>query len=182
MDLRSASDDELLLATPQDSEAFGEFYRRHERNVLGYLMRRVGDPEMAADLCAETFAAALIALKRFRPGGAPASAWLFGIARNVLGRTLERGEAESRARMKLALGDVVVDAAARDQIAALEGEATVDEWLSELPPSQAEAVRARVIDEDSYPDIARGVSASEALVRQRVSRGLQRLRVRKDRI
>ena len=64
------SDDDLL--TTDDAEAFGMFYDRHVHSVLGYFARRTGDPEVAADLTAETFASALTARRRFKPGGAPA--------------------------------------------------------------------------------------------------------------
>ena len=39
-----------------------------------------GDPELAADLTAETFAAALVSVRRFDPARGPAVAWLLGIA------------------------------------------------------------------------------------------------------
>ena len=46
--------DESLLATARaEPAAFGAFYRRHEDQVLGYFLARVGDPEVAADLTAE---------------------------------------------------------------------------------------------------------------------------------
>ena len=76
------SPDEGLLASARgEPAAFGAFYRRHEDGVLGYFLARVGDEEVAADLTAETFAAALASAHRFRPRKTPASAWLFGIAR-----------------------------------------------------------------------------------------------------
>ena len=69
-------DDELLSRARRDPAAFGTFYERHERLVLGYFMRRTRDPELAADLAAETFAVALVAraqvpratARRRRPG------------------------------------------------------------------------------------------------------------------
>ena len=72
------TDDELLRS--DDPEAFGVFYDRHVKALLGYFARRTFDAEEAADLTAETFASALAARRRFKPGGAPASAWLFTIA------------------------------------------------------------------------------------------------------
>src|ERR687894_328491 len=54
-------DDALLTASRRDPEAFGAFYRRHERAVFAYFRRRVPTPELAADLTAETFAAAQLA-------------------------------------------------------------------------------------------------------------------------
>jgi DNA-directed RNA polymerase specialized sigma24 family protein len=48
--------------------------------------------------------------------------------------------------------------------------------LGGLPPHAREAVRARVVEERDYPDIARDLRCSEAIVRKRVSRGLKALR------
>ena len=50
------------------------FHDRHARAVFEYFARRTRDPESAADLTAETFAAAIVARRRFRPGPVPASA------------------------------------------------------------------------------------------------------------
>jgi DNA-directed RNA polymerase specialized sigma24 family protein len=60
-----SSDEALPLAARRDADAFGEFYRRHARPLAGYLVRRTADVEAAADLLAETFAAALTGLDRF---------------------------------------------------------------------------------------------------------------------
>jgi RNA polymerase sigma-70 factor (ECF subfamily) len=49
--------------------------------------------------------------------------------------------------------------------------------LSDLPAEQHEAVRSRVVDERPYDEIARDLECSEAVVRQRVSRGLRALRM-----
>ena len=48
--------DEDLLASGEPAD-FGCFYRRHVREVLGYMMRRTGDAEAAADLTADYVAA-----------------------------------------------------------------------------------------------------------------------------
>src|SRR5262245_65431094 len=94
-------DDELLRRSVRRPEAFGEFYERHERLVLGFFVRRVRDPELAADLAAETFAKALLSARRFRPGGAAASAWLIGIGRGVLGTRLTGGAGGGRGSVRI---------------------------------------------------------------------------------
>src|SRR5918996_5293043 len=96
------STDAELLAR-RDADSFAELYRRHARQIAGYLMRATGNAEVAADLTAETFAAALGARGRYRPErGAPLS-WLYGIAGNKLNDWRRRGYAEDRARRRLGL-------------------------------------------------------------------------------
>jgi RNA polymerase sigma-70 factor (ECF subfamily) len=72
------TDEELLRA--QGAEELGVFYDRHVRSILGYFARRTGDPDVAADPTAETFASAIVARARFKPGGPPAAAWPVGDA------------------------------------------------------------------------------------------------------
>ena len=93
---QSWSDDELLTAG--GANGFSIFYRRHVDAVLRYHARSTGNAEAAADLTAETFAAALEAKRRFTPGGPPARAWLFGIAGKKLADYRRKGYAEDRAR------------------------------------------------------------------------------------
>ena len=75
------ADEDILAALAERPDDFALFYRRHVRGLLGYLLRRTGDAELAADLCAETFAAALSGARRFDPERGPAVGWLYGIAR-----------------------------------------------------------------------------------------------------
>lgn len=169
-------DDALLALTPRRPQAFAVFYRRHERMLLGFFMRRTGEPELAADLLAETFAAALTSVRRFDPSRAPALAWTFGIANNQLRRARRKGRVEDRARRRLGMPPIVLEEEALERIERLSGDERVDDLLAHLSPDQARAVRARVIDEQPYGRIAAEVRCSESVVRQRVSRGLATLR------
>lgn len=175
-------DDDLLLSTRDRPEAFAVFYRRHERMVLGFFMRRTGTPELAADLAAETFATALMRVRRFDPARGPALAWVFGIAHNKLRRAQERGRVEDRARRRLGMPVLALDDDALARIESMAGDDRVEALLARLPSAQAEAVRARIIDDQPYRLIAAGVSCSESVVRQRVSRGLRSLRERLEQI
>jgi RNA polymerase sigma-70 factor (ECF subfamily) len=95
----SRSDDELLTSGGPE----GFFYRRHVDAILRYFARSTRNPEVAADLTAEAFAAALEAKRRFKPGGPPAQAWLYGIASRKLADYHRRGYAEDRARRRLGM-------------------------------------------------------------------------------
>jgi RNA polymerase sigma-70 factor (ECF subfamily) len=169
------SDDELLKASRAHPAAFGAFYRRHEERLLRYFLGRVGDAEVAADLTAETFAAALGASRRFRARREPAAAWLFGIARNTLAMSRRRGRVEARARRRLGMPRLELTDELVERIEALGADV---ELLDGLPPDQEQAVRARIVDEREYAEIAKDLRCSEAVVRKRVSRGLAAVRQR----
>jgi RNA polymerase sigma factor (sigma-70 family) len=176
------SDEALLAALDDEPEAFAIFYRRHVSALLAYFARRTRDPELAADLCAETFAAALAGAHRFRPERGPAVAWLYGIARRLLAHARRRGVVEDRARRRLGMAPLALTDEALERIDALvaaESSATaLHAALDALPADQREALEARVIDERGYGEIALAARTSESVIRKRVSRGLAGLRER----
>jgi len=172
---------ELLAVTTVEPEAFGVFYRRHVRAVLGYLMARTRRPELAADLCAEVFASALERRAQFDAGRGPGRAWLFSMANSRLADAARRGRVEDAARQRL--GMPVRELTDRDlerveELIDLSRGLNAGELVADLPADQREAVLARVVDEREYAEIARDLQTSEAVVRQRVSRGLSGLRAR----
>jgi RNA polymerase sigma factor (sigma-70 family) len=169
------ADEVLLASVAGDPEAFAVFYRRHENRILRYFLRRGATAELAADLAAEVFAAALVGAAHFTRGG-PAEAWLYGIARNTLAASRRRGRVEARARARLGMPVVELSDESLDRILALEADAAASEALDGLSALERAAVEARVLEERDYGDIASELSCSEAVVRQRVSRGLARLR------
>jgi RNA polymerase sigma factor (sigma-70 family) len=171
------TDEQLMAATRRgEAEAFGELFRRHRALVLAYLVRRCAR-EDAGDLLAETFAAALIAVHDGRaPRGATAAPWLLTIARHKLLDAHRRGRVEDGARRRLALERVEPDHDELEEVG-LDVEAA----LQSLPVEQREALKARILDERPYEEIARDAQASEPVVRQRVSRALRRLRTDMER-
>jgi RNA polymerase sigma-70 factor (ECF subfamily) len=77
---------------------FDELYAAHNRQVLGYLLRRTASTDDAADVFAETFLTAWRRLDDL-PAGQQAGLWLYGTARRTLAN-FRRGE-----RRRLALAD-----------------------------------------------------------------------------
>jgi len=176
------SDDDLLAATRTEPEAFAVFYRRHVHALLAYFARRTHDAELAADLTAETFAAALDGAHRHRPEKGPGAAWLYGIAKRQLAHAAHKGAVEDRARRRLGMTPIALTDDGLERVEAL---ATADaaspllhQGLKALPKDQREAVLARVLDEDEYAEIATRARTSESVIRKRVQRGLTGLRHR----
>jgi RNA polymerase sigma factor (sigma-70 family) len=166
--------DEQLLSS-DDSEGFGLFYDRHVRTLLGFFARRTGDPEVAADLTAETFASAIVARRRYVATDAPAVAWLFTIARRRLADYHRRGRVENRARQAVAMERRALSAEDAATIRLLADDAA-GALLAALPAEQRVAVAGHVVEERGYSELAGELHASEATIRQRVSRGLATLR------
>jgi RNA polymerase sigma-70 factor (ECF subfamily) len=160
-----------------DEAAFTAIYDRYLPLMLRWSLRETGNRDVAADLAAETFAAALIASPRYRPGKGSVGAWLLGIARNKLRESRRRRRIEDSARRRVGLDPAAFGEADFERVEELTSlDAGVVELLETLPPALREAVSLRVIEERSYEEIAEQLRCSESVVRQRVSRGLRTLK------
>jgi RNA polymerase sigma-70 factor (ECF subfamily) len=161
----------------RDEDAFTVLYRRYLPVVARWCLRETGNREIAADLSAEVFAAALIAARRYRPGQGTVLAWLLGIARNKLLESRRRKRVEDSARRRLRLEPVALSDADVERVEEL---ASLDEEVlalaRALPEPLRQALADRVIHERSYEEIASELRCSQSVIRQRVSRALKSLR------
>jgi RNA polymerase sigma-70 factor, ECF subfamily len=165
--------------TPDD---FTDLYRRHAQSLLVFFQRRVHEPELAADLLAETFELAIRAGPKFR-GAAQSelSGWLWSIARNVLGEQSRHDRSASRRSKRLGWARIALSDREIERIEELAGLADLREAvgarLAELPGEQRDAVRLRVLEDAPYAEIAERMNTTEDTARARVSRGLRSLSV-----
>jgi RNA polymerase sigma-70 factor (ECF subfamily) len=160
---RSASDAE---------QRFRELFESHSRKLLGYALRRVGSPEDASDVVADTM---LVAWRRIDdvPADGDARLWLYGVARRVLAnhhRSALRRERLGE-RLRLQLREVVPDPAED-----LTTTAVIREALAALSPSDRELIELTTWEglEPHEAAIVLGVPAR--VVRNRLHRARARLR------
>lgn len=180
--LARRSDADLLALTPSVPDAFGVFFDRHSPAIAAYLWRQTGNQDVALDLTSETFAVALESVARYDPAKGDARGWLFGIAKITMLSTYRRQQSEQSARRRLGL-----DVPGFTDEDWEQAEARIDaslpsivDGLEDLPRAERRAVIARILDERDYSEIAASEQATEAAIRQRVKRGLGRLRKRAE--
>jgi len=112
---------------------------------------------VALDLTAQTFAAALEGSSRYELRSEPVRGWLYGIAWNKLHEAQRRGRVEDKVRRALGMAPILLTDEGIERIEKL-GAAPARELLEALPADQREAVRAHILDERSYTEIAPGAA------------------------
>jgi RNA polymerase sigma-70 factor (ECF subfamily) len=175
---RGATRESLLARSFHDAAAFAAFYERYVQRVSVYFVRRVLDPEVAVDLTAETFALALERRRQFRGHNEQEEqGWLFAIARSLLHAYWRKGRIERAAVARLgierpSLGTEDIEFLYRQ--ADLESlRERIAEALDAVRPDQAAAIRARILEERGYAEIAAEFATTPDVIRARVSRGLR---------
>lgn len=179
-DLENSPDAELIVLSVVDPEAFCVLYDRWAGPLLAFIYRRVGNPEVAADLLAETFATAFEKRAKFRDIGRPGSAWIYTIARSKVARYYRRKAVELKAveRLKITVPQLDDESlAAFERIAESDENAglLVADAIGQIPSAEREAVQLRVIEDLEYREIASRLNCSTVTARVRVHRGLVRL-------
>src|SRR4051812_7706796 len=169
---------DLLRAARRAPDAFCAFYERHALRLRNHLVGELGGRELANDLTAETFAQALVSLRRFRgETDDAAAAWLYGIARNLVFQYRRRQRVATAARERLGMP-------ARDYAEYEEAEEHEDARalapalraaVDGLPPGERAALELRVLDELPYEQVAERLQIGVPAARMRVSRALQAL-------
>lgn len=125
--MRQTMGPDQLARIAHDADVFEAFYREHVGEVLRFVARRVNDPYLAADLTADVFLAAIASAHTYRPDRGAPIAWLYGVARNVVGAEFRRSSKERRAVTRVS-GRALVDS---DDLA----------WLHERIDAEAQGRR-----------------------------------------
>lgn len=177
--LTEMSDAELLVASEHDGEAFCELYDRWARPLSGFFYRRVRNPEIAADLMAETVAVMFEKRTRFRDIGQAGSAWIFTIATRQLAHYRRRKVVEMKAVQRMGWRVPTLDEESSAAIEALvDGDGRVElleDALCAMPAGERDAVQLKVVEELDYREVAERLNCSVVAARVRVHRGLARL-------
>jgi RNA polymerase sigma factor (sigma-70 family) len=149
---------------------FRHLYAEHGREILAYALRRVSDPEDAADVLAETF---LVAWRRAEdvPPGEQARLWLYGVARRALAnqRRGERRRERLGERLRADLAPALADPPELPGPDALAA-------LGRLGPDDRELLRLSAWEELSPAELAKVLGISAVAARSRLHRARRRLR------
>jgi len=158
-----------IAARDERQRRFEEVYLAHRSSILGYVLRRIDNPDDAADVIAETF---LTAWRRLEdvPCDAGARLWLYGVARRVLANhhrgVRRRSALTERLRADLATGYRPPEFDS--------GQAQIAEAFLRLPPAERELLTLSAWEGLDYGQIAVVLGCSRNAVRLRLFRARKR--------
>lgn len=142
--------------------AFERVFRADHAALVAFCFRRVDDYELACDLTAETFR---IAWSRWDEHRRSDRAWLFGVARNLIGNEYRRRVGQP-ALFRLNEDMEALDPRAESRFDAIEIQAALDT----LPEAQQELLRLTYWDGLSAAETAESLGITPAAVWVRLTR------------
>ena len=171
------TDDELMVdQIAGDENALRVLVERWERPVFAFLVRMLGSPEEAEDLCQDTFISMIKASGRYRPDGKFQS-WLFRIAGNLARSRLRRRKILRW--LPLTAEQAETPAGDPDALARLTGREErhlVQGAVARLPDRQRQALVLKQYQDLSYQEIADAMGTSVSSVQMLLHRAMTTLR------
>jgi RNA polymerase sigma-70 factor, ECF subfamily len=150
-----------------DEEAFAALYRARHAAICRFALQMTGRQDLAEDITQETFLALALHGKRYDASRGTVMAFLYGIARNLVLKRLERErpeDAETPVEEFAGDEDVLGDLTRRESID------EVRRAVLSLPAAYREAVVLCELGEASYEDAAFALGCPVGTVRSRLSR------------
>ena len=152
-------------------QRFEAAYRELYAPICGYVLRRVRDPQDAAEAIAETFTTLW---RRFDacPHGEELRPWLFGVARRVIANQRRGERRRSALAERLALN---VDVAAFEAFRPAEPASGLARAFASLSDADRELLSLVAWEGLSRDELATALGTSRAVIRLRLHRARRRL-------
>ena len=158
---------------------FDRIIERHQREIMGYLLRATGNRADAADLFQETWLRAYRAYPRLEPES-DVRPWLYAIAVNLCRNRARDGARRGRVIVAEGKENLVMNRSGKDHPALNDndGYAAVHlrELMSALPARQREALHLRYFAGLDYRGIAVAMDCSQDNARANVSQAMKKLK------
>lgn len=166
--------DDSLAARIRDGDdaALTELMDRYKRPILNFVYRLLGNASEADDIAQEVFVRVYQNIRKFRPGKARFSTWLFQIARNA---AIDQLRKRAR-RQEQPMANIAPAAPEAREVEAHEIGERIAAAVAELPEDQRTAFVLAEYHDMSYADIADIMDCSEKSVESRLYRAKQLLR------
>lgn len=175
-DYEHMDDAQLVRWARDDSEAFGELYRRYVRKIYSYIYYRTNNHHDAEDLTARVFYRAYGHIDSYTDRGIPFSAWLYRIAHNLVANWhRDRGRRQIIA-LDDYLGSDVREEPPDHQFETDEEKEALLRALRTLPEERQQLIILKYVERLSNAEIGQIMDRTEGAVKSLYHRTLLALR------
>jgi RNA polymerase sigma-70 factor (ECF subfamily) len=172
---KTESEEEAIRKSVTNPEAFKPLYEAYFKRIFLFVLHRVGEKEVAADVTQQVFLNALSNINRYQFRGLPFSSWLFRIAVNQCNDFFRKNK-----KMRMV---VLEDPNIRELYEDLTEEQSQEEWerklpavLEQLPDEDLQLIELRYFEQRPFKEVSEILGISESNTKVRTYRILQRMK------
>jgi RNA polymerase sigma-70 factor (ECF subfamily) len=175
---------DLLERIRKRPEVFSELFKLYYQPIFGYIIRRTGNFDDAADIAADTFLKAFRNIHNFRYSGISVKVWLYRIATNEINLYFRFKQKHSSIFEKIISEDKdLFNNYLADDRKEIEAEFQKHEQfllvlreLKSLPLKYQEVIALKYFEGKDNKEIVEILNINEGTLKSLLSRGLEKLR------
>jgi RNA polymerase sigma-70 factor, ECF subfamily len=175
---------DLIDKIKKTPEAFSELFKLYYQRIFGYIIRRTGNFDDAADIAADTFLKAFRHIPNFRYSGISVKVWLYRIATNEINLYFRNRQKHNSIFERIITVDKdIFNSFLTDDRKEIESELQKhDQFLSvlkelkTLPVKYQEVIALRYFEGKDNKEISEILGINEGTLKSILSRGLEKLR------
>lgn len=171
----ATSEEEAIRKSASDPEAFRPLYTAYFKRIFLFVLHRVGEKELAADITQQVFLNALSNIHKYKFRGLPFSSWLFRIAVNLCTDFFRH----SKKMRVVVLEDPNIRALYDDlteEQAWAEWERKLPAALEQLSDKDLQLIELRYFEQRPFKEVSEILGLSETNTKTRVYRILQKMK------
>ena len=169
------NEEEVIRKAKVDPKAFREIYEKYYKTIFLFILHRLGDRELTADLTSQVFLKALLRLGKFQFLGLPFSSWLYRIAVNECNDFFRKTK---RARLV-----VLEEHHAETLYEEMFGNETMHELTAKLPmilsrlkQDELQFIELRFLEGRPFKEVASILNISETYAKVKTYRTLDKMK------
>lgn len=175
IDTKQLTEAEAIKRSASDPKAFKILYETYFKKIFVFVLHRVGEKELAADLTQQVFLNALSNIHRYQFRGLPFSSWLFRIAVNQCNDFFRKNK-----KMRAVVLD---EPNIKELYEDLTEEQSWAEWerklpavLELLPHDDLQIIELRYLEQRPFKEVSEILGLSESNTKVRTYRILERMK------
>jgi RNA polymerase sigma-70 factor (ECF subfamily) len=168
-------EEDVISKSQQNPKEFRVLYEKYYRPIFLFILHRIGDKDLSADVCSQVFLKALMNISRYKIKGLPFSAWLYRIASNECNDYFRRNK---RARMV-----ILEESTAGNLFEVMFEHEAKEELLSRLPiamqrlkEDELQLIELRFLENRPFKEVAEILNISENYAKVRTYRILDKMK------
>lgn len=169
------SEKDAIARSKTDPNAFRPLYEAYFKRILLFVLHRVGDKQLAADITQQVFLNALSNIGKYQLRGLPFSSWLFRIASNQCTDFFRKNT-----KMRTV---VLEESSIKELYEDLTEEQSWSEWerklplvLEHLPPEDLQLIELRYFEQRPFKEVSEIMGLTETNTKVRAYRILEKMK------
>jgi RNA polymerase sigma-70 factor (ECF subfamily) len=170
-----ALDEGIILKAKLDPKAFRPLYEKYYKKIFLFVLHRVPEKELSADITSQVFLKALLGLDKYQIRGLPFSSWLYRIAINECNSFFRKNKKERTVVLEDFHAGYLYEEMFGENVAE-ELKVRLPSILEKLKPAELQLIELRFLESRSFREVSEILNITETYAKVRTYRILGKMK------